>query len=62
MIMFDVKRQSDKETELRLSQLGIHVERAAQILGVVLNLLLSACFRCVGVKNPSSSRIDGTDL
>jgi hypothetical protein len=57
-----MKRQSNQEIEVNLPQLGIHVERATQILVVLLSLLLSARFECVGVKNPSSCRIDGTHL
>jgi len=57
-----MKRESNQEIELKLPQLGIHVERATQIRGVLLSLLLSAHLKCVGVKNPSSCRIDGAHL
>ena len=57
-----MKRDSNQEIELKLPQLGIHVERATQIRGVLLSLLLSAHLKCVGVKNPSSCRIDGAHL
>jgi hypothetical protein len=57
-----MKRESNQEIELKLPHLGICVERATQILGVLLSLFLSVRFKSVGVSNPSSCRIDGTHL
>ena len=56
-----MKRESNQEIELNLPQLWIHLERATQILGVLLSLL-SARFKCVSVSNPSSCTIYGTCL
>jgi hypothetical protein len=56
-----MKRESNQEMELNLPQLWVHLERATQMLSVLLSLL-SSRFKCVGVRNPSSCGIDGTHL
>jgi hypothetical protein len=57
-----MKRESNQEIELKLLQLGIHVERATHILSVLLNLRLSARFKYVRINTPSSCWIGGTPV